>query len=73
MLGFDAYNKTMFGAVVRQRIEVFLAKRIIINLPLVVKAKAENDKTFASIFGKPLFNIFTESGKESRTTIYKID
>ena len=60
MLGFDAYNKTMFGAVVRQRIEVFLAKRIIINLPLVVKAKAENDKTFASIFGKPLFNIFKE-------------
>lgn len=64
MLGFDAYNKTMFSAIVQQRIELFLAKRIVINLPLVVKAKVDNDGSFLSEFTKTLYPIFKNQLKE---------
>lgn len=64
MLGFDAYNKTMFSAIVQQRIELFLAKRIVINLPLVVKAKVDNDTNFLSEFTKTLYPIFKNQLKE---------
>lgn len=64
MLGFDAYNKTMFSAIVQQRIELFLAKRIVINLPLVVKAKVDNDKNFLKKFRETLYPIFKNQLKE---------
>jgi hypothetical protein len=64
MLGFDAYNKTMFSAIVQQRIELFLAKRIVINLPLVIKAKVDNDTIFLSEFTKTLYPIFKNQLKE---------
>ena len=64
MLGFDAYNKTMFSAIVQQRIELFLAKRIVINLPLVIKAKVDNDTAFLSEFTETLYPIFKNQLKE---------
>lgn len=64
MLGFDAYNKTMFSAIVQQRIELFLAKRIVINLPLVIKAKVDNNTAFLNEFTKTLYPIFKNQLKE---------
>tara|TARA_R110000772_G_scaffold181686_6_gene292999 strand:- start:483 stop:2363 length:1881 start_codon:yes stop_codon:yes gene_type:complete len=43
MLGFDAYAKSNFGAILEQRIRIFFSKRFLINYPVILQIKSSND------------------------------
>jgi len=64
MLGFDAYTKSNFGAILEQRIRIFFSKRLLVNYPVILQIQSSNntaeintliDTTFAT-FKKELEN-----------------
>ena len=43
MLGFDAYTKSNFGAILEQRIRIFFSKRLLVNYPVILQIQSSNN------------------------------
>ena len=74
MLGFDAYTKSNFGAILEQRIRIFFSKRLLVNYPVILQIQSSNntaeintliDATFATfkkeLEGKKLYYHYSVS------------
>jgi hypothetical protein len=74
MLGFDAYTKSNFGAILEQRIRIFFSKRLLVNYPVISQIQSSNntaeintliDATFATfkkeLEGKKLYYHYSVS------------
>jgi len=65
MLGFDAYAKTTFGAILEQRIRVFFSKRFLINLPIILQLRLSGNDDDIKKLINVTFDSFKKQLKES--------
>jgi len=58
MLGFDAYTKSNFGAILEQRIRIFFSKRYLINYPVTLQIKSSNNEVEINNLVNTTFDTF---------------
>ena len=58
MLGFDAYTKSNFGAILEQRIRIFFSKRFLINYPVILQIKLSNNEVEINNLVNTTFDTF---------------
>jgi hypothetical protein len=58
MLGFDAYTKSNFGAILEQRIRIFFSKRFLINYPIILQIKSSNNEVEINNLVNTTFDTF---------------
>jgi hypothetical protein len=64
MLGFDAYTKSNFGAILEQRIRIFFSKRYLINYPVILQIKSSNDEVEINNLVNTTFDTFKKELEE---------
>ena len=64
MLGFDAYTKSNFGAILEQRIRIFFSKRFLINYPVILQIKSSNDGVEINNLVSTTFDTFKKELEE---------
>jgi len=64
MLGFDAYTKSNFGAILEQRIRIFFSKRFLINYPIILQMKSSTNEIEINNLVNTTFDTFKKELEE---------
>ena len=66
MLGFDAYTKSNFGAILEQRIRIFFSKRLLVNYPIVLQIKSSNNTAEINTLINTTFGTFKKELEDKK-------